>query len=103
YCDATAKTKWANVVSESRVPQLVEQALEEFDDSDNVSKPLRRCMRIASLRNDYRNLLWLQMEGLNADVQRTEPKAHLLRFRAHFSQDEGRRFLPTGHRSVLRS
>ncbi|MGV9947033.1 hypothetical protein [Rhodococcus aetherivorans] len=80
------------MVGESRVQQLVEQALDEFDDSDNVSKPLRRCMRIASLRNDYRNLLWLQMEGLNADVQRTESKAHSLRFRAHFSQDEWTRF-----------
>lgn len=72
-----------------RIRRLVDQAIDEFDNSGTtVAKNLRRCTRIAVLRNDYRNLFWLQMEGLNASTQGSESKQNSLKLRAHFEGDE---------------
>lgn len=72
-----------------RARQLVDQAIEEFDDRGaTVTKALRRCTRIATLRNDYRNLIWLQMEGLNVDSQQAESKQNAVELQAHFENDE---------------
>lgn len=81
--------KELKVTELDRIKRLVNQAIDEFDEpSNSVSKTLRRCTRIAVLRNDYRNLFWLQMEGLNISTQKSESEQNSLRLRVHFEGDE---------------
>ncbi|HEY5857854.1 MAG TPA: hypothetical protein VIW24_28420 [Aldersonia sp.] len=85
-----------------RVRRLVDQALDEFDSpGSTVSMLLRRCIRIATLRNDYRSLLWLQKESLNADTQRAESRRNSLQLQAHFDRDEWERLCKADFESYL--
>lgn len=45
-----------------RVRALTQSALDEFDNIV-LSVTLRRCIRIAHLRGDWRSLTWLELEG----------------------------------------
>lgn len=88
------REKGLNVTELDRIKRLVEQAIDEFDEpSNSVAKTLRRCTRIAVLRNDYRNIFWLQMEGLNISTQKSESEQNSLRLRAHFEGDEWMRLV----------
>lgn len=71
-----------------RVLNLTQKALDEFDDRDmTVTRLLHRCERIARLRNDFVNLVWLQMEGLDIEQGRehSQIKLDLL---SHFTEEE---------------
>ncbi|MGA2514048.1 MAG: hypothetical protein ABSG37_10570 [Candidatus Limnocylindrales bacterium] len=45
------------------VEELVQQALDALTTSTKIEPILERCIRIAELRRDYRNLWWLRMEA----------------------------------------
>lgn len=71
------------------VRSLVAQALNEFDDpGGSVSKNLRRCLRIASLRKDYLNLVWLWREALTAKEPDFEWRQISRDIKSHFSEED---------------
>lgn len=84
-----------------RVQRLVEAALDEFDDAQIMtSHILRRCLRIAKLRNDYPSLLWLELES--QDVTTKGPATHLgPDILLHFDRDEAEELFTKAFRSYL--
>lgn len=62
-----------HVASSSRLQQLLTQALDQFDaPGATVAANVRRASRIASLRKDYVNQLWLQWEMTDLSASRTQ-------------------------------
>jgi hypothetical protein len=61
------------VNSSSRLLELLTQALDHFDaPSTSVAANVRRASRIASLRKDYANQLWLQWELTDLSASKTQ-------------------------------
>lgn len=57
----------------SRVQDLLAKALDEFDSSDvSVAASVRRASRIAALRKDYVNQLWLQWEMTDLSASKSQ-------------------------------
>jgi hypothetical protein len=53
----------SNMTSSSRLQELLTQALDQFDaPGATIASNVRRAIRVASLRKDYANQLWLQWE-----------------------------------------
>jgi hypothetical protein len=70
------------------VMQLVRDALDEFDSPGvTAASVVRRAIRIARLRNDFVNLVWLQMEADGLD-NLTPTKAIQQEAVGHFTRDD---------------
>lgn len=96
---------WVGSVSDVRVRELLRVALDEFDlPSTTLSASARRAVRIAALRRDYVNQLWLQWELTDLQASMTqklqEPAISMIndQIEALLGADEGRR---ESHRAVL--
>lgn len=75
-----------------RVQTLVESALDGFDDPGrSVSALLRQCIRIATVRNDYSALVWLELEAMDAAVTGDGPKHLGPALVAHLGEAEANR------------
>ncbi|WP_371782133.1 hypothetical protein [Streptosporangium subroseum] len=72
------------------IRSLVEKTIAAFDEPDtSVSSLLRRCTRIATLRNDFANLAWLEMEASDANFSDKERRhANRIEYAAHFDKAE---------------
>lgn len=61
------------MTSSSRLQELLTQALDQFDAAaTTVATNVRRASRIASLRKDYANQLWLQWEMTDLSAGKTQ-------------------------------
>lgn len=61
------------MTSSSRLKRLLEQALDQFDAvGTSVAANVRRAARIASLRKDYVNQLWLQWEMTDLSASKNQ-------------------------------
>jgi hypothetical protein len=73
-----------------RLQKLVEDAIDRFDEPEQTTSALlRKCVRIATLRNDFANLLWLELEA--TDLATPDPNAakqRRLALLAHMDKDE---------------
>ncbi len=85
-----------------RVQRLVERALDDFDSPEqSVAALLRQSTRIATLRNDYPNLVWLTLEAMDATNSASSAKTgHALgpEMLLHFDVEEANRLL---HEAVV--
>ncbi|WP_433687593.1 hypothetical protein ACQP0I_00125 [Micromonospora carbonacea] len=76
----------------ARVKELVDKALDEFDDpSASTGKMLRRCLRIAQMRNDFPNLFRLELEADDLTGNRSRAAERARRrndLGVHFDADE---------------
>ncbi|WP_327034894.1 hypothetical protein [Micromonospora ureilytica] len=76
----------------TRVKELVDKALCEFDDpSTSTGKTLRACLRIAQMRNDFPNLFRLELEADDLTGERSHAAERARRrndLGAHFNADE---------------
>lgn len=68
------------------VGELVQQALDALSTSTKIEPILERCIRIAELRRDYRNLWWLRMEATPWSKDRYLELDSAMR--PHFSAEE---------------
>jgi hypothetical protein len=74
--------------SGDKILELVHQALSEIDDSNrSLSSVIRKCIRIARLRNDFDNLFWLEYEMSAVDDEDTKREI-LLEIAHHYTKDE---------------
>lgn len=75
-----------------RVLSLVERAINDFDDpAVPTSATLRRALRIANLRSDAANLIWLELESMDLSTGRGEAsatKSRVAELAGHFERDE---------------
>ena len=71
-----------------RLLDLTQRALEEFDDSScRISSVIWKAIRLATLRNDYHNVLWLRQETFSFTDD--EAKVRLVEEVApHYTKDE---------------
>jgi hypothetical protein len=88
----------------SRVHTLVQQALDQFDDPGMTTAALlRRCIRIATLRNDFASLVWLEMEARSSGTESTDEivkrRAELA---ANFSQQDWKAIWPAAGEQWIR-
>jgi hypothetical protein len=82
----------AQVVNVDRVQTLVERALDSFDDlGQPVAALLRQCLRIATLRNDYPALIWLEFEAMDTSATDDGPKHLGPALLLHFEKAEANR------------
>lgn len=74
----------------SRIQKLVEDTIDGFDKSgQTTSAILRTCIRIATLRNDFTALLWLQLEADDGDsASPARDKQRRLALLAHMDKEE---------------
>jgi hypothetical protein len=79
-----------NVSSLDRVKVLIEEAIDEFDNpSTTTSGLLRKCTRIANLRNDFLALAWLDLEATDSFASdKIESQVRRAEYAAHFDKDE---------------
>lgn len=72
-----------------RILCLVQEALAEFDKPDyRLSNIMRRAIRIARLRNDYENLLWLENEMVTFSPEEKSAHRFIKEIVPHFSRSE---------------
>ncbi|MGB3259171.1 MAG: hypothetical protein WBA72_14430 [Ornithinimicrobium sp.] len=72
-----------------RVQRLVERALDEFDSpGQTVAALLRQSTRIATLRNDHTNLVWLTLESMDALNTTGTVRALGPELLLHFNEEE---------------
>ena len=78
---------------------LLSQALDDLSTGDHLAPVLERCIRIATLRQDYFNLWWLRREALgfenrrshdalNAEMKRHFPDQYYEALRKQFVEDQ---------------
>ena len=83
-----------------RVQTLVESALDSFDDPGrSVAALLRQCLRIATLRNDYPALVWLEMEAIDVAAKGDGPKDLGPALLSHFDKAEADRIFVEAYTS----
>jgi hypothetical protein len=72
---------------------LVQTALNDLDNLNTpLSSVIRKCVRIARIREDYTNLLWLELELVNYNDKQAMNRIHD-EIREHFSQDDFHKLL----------
>jgi hypothetical protein len=76
-----------------RLQKLVEDTITSFDEPGKTTAALlRTCIRIATLRNDFANLLWLQLEAYDGNTPNPEQaKQRRLALLAHMDKEEAER------------
>ncbi|MDP2885954.1 MAG: hypothetical protein Q8P51_13140 [Ignavibacteria bacterium] len=71
-----------------KILELAHQALNELDTPNRLlSSVIRKCIRIARLRNDFDNLLWLELEMRDFSDKQTKRKI-LLEIAFHYAKDD---------------
>ena len=71
-----------------RILKLVEEAISALDTGNQkLSVVIRKCIRIARLRNDFTNLLWLEREMIDATNEYERARV-LGEIRPHFTKDQ---------------
>lgn len=71
-----------------QVSSLVQQALDDFDKPGvTLTSQVRQAIRIATLRNDFPNLWWLELEMETLDTKSDAP-TRSADLRSHFDGDE---------------
>lgn len=71
-----------------RILNLVQQALDEFDKPDyRLSSIIQKVTRIARLRSDWKNLLWLSIESINLKSSTVREQV-LNQLKVHFEGEE---------------
>ena len=83
-----------------RLQKLVEETIDRFDEpGQTTSTLLRKCIRIATMRNDFINLLWLQQEADESNVPNFNQ--HRLGLLAHFDKEDADRLNTESTRAYI--
>lgn len=72
-----------------RILNLVQDALAEFDKPDyRLSNIIRKSIRVARLRNDWKNLWWLENEMVTLSIEDKYPHSFIKEIALHLSKSE---------------